>query len=52
MIGLFSHRDDEFSQIFERDDEEKLLDTFSDFLEGQGGPASSTMAITGSTRNV
>jgi Icc-related predicted phosphoesterase len=39
LVGLYSYRDDEFSQIFEKDDEEKLLDTFIGFLKDHDEPA-------------
>lgn len=39
LIGLYSYQDEEFHQIFEKDDEEKLLKSFIKYLRDQGNPS-------------
>lgn len=38
LIGMYSFRDNEFARIFEKDDEEKLLKEFIEYLRNQAGP--------------
>ncbi len=35
LIGLYSYKDGEFKQFFEKDDEESLLKSFARYLQGK-----------------
>lgn len=38
LIGLYSYKEDEFAQIFEKDDEEKLLKQFIEYIDTHDNP--------------
>lgn len=38
LIGLYSYREEKFTQLFEKDDEKKLLEDFIEYIDSKGDP--------------